>query len=177
MPDETETPPPPSGAGEPEMREALQQLTEIFQPARDGVLLGGLSALGSLSDPRVRDRLNAALQTLRSAHAEGGSVQASSTVVDLRGTEAGEAIRRALGMTGVGPAQVYSSAEAADVQVTVHEPMVIEAGTVVRSSETIEAPTTVERPRPSAPLSQPSLVEDAGGGLFGWLGRLFGPRR
>ena len=181
MPNETETPPPAlDDVAQAQMRDALQEVADIFAPAQGGGVLSGLDQIGRLADPDVRQRLNEAMQTLQSAQGRGGHVHMSSMAIDLRGTEAGEAIRRALGLAGSG-AQIFASP---DPQVTAPEPVVIEGEALVHESSTIEAPppapetvwSSPARFAPQAPVPQPSLVEDAGGGLIGWLGRLFGRR-
>ena len=131
----------------------------------------------SLADPAAQARLREAMQTLQ--RAQGGQVHTSVTTLDLRGTEAGQALRQALLGLGGGGAQVFVAGDAPVTIATATETFAIDGqATPVDPAPAVEpAAWPMPASRTPSPLpAQPSLVEDGGGGLFGWLGRLFGRR-
>jgi hypothetical protein len=160
------------------VRDAVEEITRLFGGGAGAQGFAGnpFEALKSLSDPSVRERLREAMQTLQSV--QGSQVSTSVTTIDLRGTEAGQALRQALQGLAGGGAQVFVDGGAEVVSTagtTVIESQATPLSVVAMrdESETLRTPPA----RPQAAPMQPSIVEEGGGGLFGWLGRLFGGRR
>jgi hypothetical protein len=169
-----------------EVREALQQVADLFGGAAgDHGILERLQGLGHLNDPAVREQLAAAMQALRTANLQGGPL-----VMDLRGTEAGQALREMLqGVAGgavmqtisSSPAQVFINGQQVDPATLSAQPTAPQAIVEVAAQaadQLIQAPVMSGPPPSSAPSArQASIVEDAGsGGFFGWLTRLLNGR-
>ncbi len=175
------------------LREALQSVASAFAPAgrQPNGILGSLQALGRLSDPHVRDQINHAFAQLHGL--QGSTVHGQATVIDLRGTAEGQALRGLVQRLGAAslasrPGFAFHDETGDEPQVLASQPQIAEApsslvvsiggtGPTRASEDVIEAiAQTQARPNLSPTPRQPSLVEDAGGGLFGWLSRLFGGR-
>lgn len=164
------------------LRDAVEEISRVFGRGPDAQADAGnpFAALMSLADPAARERLREAMQTLQGL--QGGQVHTSVTTLDLRGTEAGQALRQALLGLGGSGAQVFINSDAPVTVTTSTESFAIDGQATPVEVAPIEVAPTVEpaawsAASPRASSSQPSIVEEGGGGLFGWLGRLFGGRR
>lgn len=198
-----ETPPPSvqtlSGeAAQAALHDALQGIAQAFNSGAGsaGGLGASLQALGRLADPHVREQITAAFAQLQQAGAPGETIQTHSTVIDLRGTDAGMELRGlverfgASGLSALPGVVVHTDADEAEGGSSLDTSAIVSAAQTRSSSEgaedtadwteAVSAPMVSEavqdRREEQAVVSQPSLVEDAGGGLFGWLGRLFSSR-
>ena len=214
MPDQDDPTPPatvpaesaPQGADDAhaELQAALSQVAQLFgSGGADGQhhgLLDQLGAFGRLSDPAVRGQLTAALQNLQAAGVREAGHGGSPMVLDLRGTEAGQALRDmalkvAQGGGGsfatINPVQIITSSVAATTdengvtQTTTSGPTIYSEGLAeaAQNADIVDAPPATRAQAHTQPASrmqelrrvatQPSLVEDAASsGLFGWLTRL-----
>lgn len=205
---------PGSDEAHAELQAALAQVAQLFgQGGGDGQhhgLLDQLGAFGRLSDPAVRGQLTAALQNLQAAGiaeaGQGGAGQGGSPMVlDLRGTEAGQALREMAlkvaqggggAFTAISPAQIITSSVVTTTdqngvtQTTTSGPTISSEGAAepVQNAAIVDAaePTRAQAHTQGASqmqemrrvANQPSLVEDAEStGLFGWLTRMLNGRR
>jgi hypothetical protein len=171
-----------------DVREALQQVADLFGGGASGdhSIFEGLQGLSHLGDPDVRERLTAAMQALRTANVQGG--QGGPMVMDLRGTEAGQALREML--QGVAGGTVVHTASSSQAQVFINGQEVdpksftpLATSSIIgvetpAAYPTVQASTAPDpQPSPAPPVRQASIVEDAsGGGFFGWLSRLLNGR-
>lgn len=168
------------------LQQALRSVADAFDMDGRSGLFGTLQALGRLNDPDVQERLRDAAAHIRELQARG-AVQGQAITIDLRGTEQGQALRglvERFGGAGLAslPGVIVRDEEGDLVEPSGTQAYEHDLASPVPPEAAASHPPHVDeraitRAEERVVAAQPSLVEDAGGGLFGWLGRLFGGPR